>query len=132
MRASKHQSYNCRDTVVEQLLDYGVDINERHGLGYTALHLAVIYHDPISIRALMAHPEIDPNARDFNNGYTPLIWSVYQNYGHTGSLEPMVRLLEHGNVDINAQGQYWKNSTDTCSDSKRGIFIRSLQWAKLW
>ncbi len=106
MRAVKevrfYRNYRCRDEIVDQLLDYGVDINEADGLGYTALHHAVINDSPVAIQTLLRQPGIDPNIQDKISGFTPLIWSVFMNYGGSVSLEPMFLLMSSKEVDMNA------------------------------
>ena len=96
-----YRNFKCRDEIVDQLLNYGVNINEIDGLGYTALHHAVINDSAVAIRTLLRTPGIDPNIKDRITGFTPLIWSVFIHYG-PASLEPLFLLVSNNNVDVNA------------------------------
>lgn len=99
-KARDYRNFKCRDEIVNQLLDYGVNINEIDGLGYTALHHAVINDSPVAVRTLLGTPGIDPNIQDKITGYTPLIWSVFMHYGPV-SIEPLFLLISNHNVDVN-------------------------------
>jgi ankyrin repeat protein len=46
------------------LKDPQLNINIQNDRGYTALHLAVIYDDPVAIQILLNHEHIDVNHLD--------------------------------------------------------------------
>jgi ankyrin repeat protein len=46
------------------LKDPQLNINTQGDRGYTALHLAVIYDDPVAIEILLSHKHIDVNHLD--------------------------------------------------------------------
>jgi ankyrin repeat protein len=64
-----------------------------------ALILAIKYEDQQSVTSLLTK-QVDVNARDDENDWTPLLYAV-----HEGSLE-IVRLLVNSGADVNIQGSY--------------------------
>ena len=61
-----------RTEIVELLLSFGADIQDRGINGYTPLHYAASLDDPKTVELLLAHGA-DPNARtDVDDYFTPL------------------------------------------------------------
>ncbi|KAJ5737313.1 ankyrin repeat protein [Penicillium malachiteum] len=53
--------YQRHDILRLLLDDSQVDANAKDSKGYTPLHLAVIYDDPVAVRILLEHPRVEVN-----------------------------------------------------------------------
>jgi hypothetical protein len=68
------------------------EVNRRDHLGRTALHLIATSTEPVSIdylTALLAHPSVNVNLQDHENGWTPLHRALYH-----GNLLTALNLLK--------------------------------------
>jgi ankyrin repeat protein len=68
--ALEYQQY---ETLRILLKDPRLNIDIQDGRGYTALHLAVIYDDPIAVQILLDHTHIDVNHLDFTGSNALLL-----------------------------------------------------------
>ena len=71
--------------------DPGLDVNERQdGYGSTLLHVACYEsHRSVVIPLLLAHPDIDVNAKDQNAAWTPFFYPCYS--GRTSCVREMLK-----------------------------------------
>ena len=90
--------------VVEALLAAGADVNAKDNYGWTALISAVAMGHTDIVEMLLAVPDINVNAKEWDDGNTALTLAVED--GNTAIVEA---LLAHPGINVNAKGTRWNN-----------------------